>query len=106
MKNTHANRHNSCDNQPTVYQRPAVSYRQGTDNPHTVPSTVNLAEILAFNKQDSLPQWKEICFEGNPLDWFEWFGQFKSAIGFTHLSNYVKFTYLKTLVSGKAKAAA
>ena len=103
--NTHANSHNSCGNPTTVYQRPAVSYRQGTDNPQTIPSTFNLAELLAFNKRDPLPEWKLSCFDGNPLDWFEWFGQFKSAIDSSHLSNDVKLTYLKTLVSGKAKAA-
>ena len=103
--NTHANSHNTCGNPTTVYQRPAVSYRQGTDNPQTIPSTFNLAELLAFNKRDPLTDWKLSCFDGNPLDWFEWFGQFKSAIDSSHLSNDVKLTYLKTLVSGKSKAA-
>ena len=52
-----------------------------------------------------MPERKLSCFDGNPLDWFEWFGQFKSANDSSHLSNDVKLTYLKTLVSGKAKAA-
>ena len=99
------NIHNSCCYPITICQRPSVSFRQGTDNPQTVPSTFNLAELHAFNKLDPLPEWKLGCLDGNPLDWFERFGQFKSAIDSSHLSNDVKLTYLKTLVSGKAKAA-
>ena len=103
--NTHANSQSSCGNPTTIYHRPSVSFRRGTDNPQMVPSTFNLAELLSFNKWDSFPEWKLSCFDGNPLDWFEWFGQFKSAIESSRLSNDVKLTYLKTLVSGKANGA-
>ena len=37
---------------------------------------------------------------GDPLHWHEWFGQFVSA---ARLSDDVKLTYLKSLVTGKAK---
>ena len=39
------------------------------------------------------------------MQWHEWIGQFRSAIDSAPLSNDVKLTYLKTLVTGKAKAA-
>ena len=35
----------------------------------------------------------------------EWCGQFKSAIDYQSLTDDVKLTYLKTLVTGKAKTA-
>ena len=44
-------------------------------------------------------------FDGNPLQWPDCFGQFKSATDAKVLSDDVKVTYLKTLVSGKAKNA-
>ena len=61
--NTHANSQSSCDYPTTIYQRPSVSFRRGTDNPQMVPSTFNLAELLSFNKWDSLPEWKLSCFD-------------------------------------------
>ena len=39
------------------------------------------------------------------MQWHEWIGQFRSAIDSAPLSNDVKLTYLKTLVTGKAKTA-
>ena len=39
------------------------------------------------------------------LKWHEWYGQFKSAIDSQSLTDDVKLTYLKTLVTGKAKIA-
>ena len=65
----------------------------------------DLAEILTLSQKGPLPEWKLSSFDGNPLQWPEWFGQFKNAIDAKVLSNDVKLTYLKTLVSGKAKKA-
>ena len=65
----------------------------------------DLAEILTLSQKGSLPEWKLSSFDGSPLQWPEWFGQFKSAIDAKVLSDNVKLTYLKTLVSGKAKNA-
>ena len=39
------------------------------------------------------------------MHWSEWYGQFKSAVDSTLLSDHEKSTYLKTLVTGKAKLA-
>ena len=62
----------------------------------------DLAEILTLSQRGSLPEGKLSSFDENPLQWPEWFGQFKSAIDAKVLSDDVKVTYLKTLVSGKA----
>ena len=65
----------------------------------------DLAEILSLSQKGPLPEWKLSSFDGNPLQWPEWFGQFKTAIDAKVLSDDVKLTYLKSLVSGKAKNA-
>ena len=65
----------------------------------------DLAAILTLSQKDPLPGWKLSSFDGNHLQWPEWFGQFKSAIDANVLSDEVKLTYLKTLDSGKAKKA-
>ena len=44
-------------------------------------------------------------YSGDPLQWPEWYGRFKSAIDSQSLAVDVKLTYLKTLVTGKAKTA-
>ena len=74
--------------------------------PATASFTVqDLAQLLASSKRDHLPEWKLAQYSGDPLQWHEWFGQFKSAIDSAPLTDDVKLTYLKTLVSGKAKTA-
>ena len=42
-------------------------------------------------------------YNGDPLQWHERFGQFKTAIDAQSLTDDVRLTYLKTLVTGKAK---
>ena len=72
--------------------------------PATSSFTVqDLAQLLALSKRDHLPEWKLAQYSGDPLQWHEWYGQFKSAIDSAPLTDDVKLTYLKTLVSGKAK---
>ena len=65
----------------------------------------DLAQLLSSTKKDHLPEWKLAQFNGDPLQWHEWFGQFKSGIDSSPLTDDVKLTYLKTLVTGKAKTA-
>ena len=65
----------------------------------------DLVQILTWTKKDRLPEWKLAQFNGDPLQCHEWFGQFKSAIDSSSLTDDVKLTYLKTLVTGKAKTA-
>ena len=64
-----------------------------------------LAGAITCKKNDPLPEWKLSQYNGDPLQWHEWFGQFKSAIDAQSLTDDVKLTYLKTLVTGKAKTA-
>ena len=64
-----------------------------------------LADAITSKKNDPLPEWKLSEYNGYHLQWHEWFGQFKSAIDSQSLTDDVKLTYLKTLVTGKAKTA-
>ena len=64
-----------------------------------------LADAIKSQKNDPLPEWKLAEFNGDPLKWHEWYGQFKSAIDSQSLTDDVKLTYLKTLVTGKIKMA-
>ena len=76
--------------------------------PPPTPTTVtihDLAQLLSAAKKDHLPEWKLAQYNGDPLQWHEWIGQFRSALDSAPLSNDVKLTYLKTLVTGKAKTA-
>ena len=68
-------------------------------------SIQDIALLLASTKKDHLPEWKLAQYSGDPLHWHEWFGQFKYAIDAAPLTDDVKLTYLKTLVTGKAKTA-
>ena len=63
----------------------------------------DLAKALKFSRKDPLPEWKLARYDGDPLMWHEWYGQFRSAVDMSPLSDDVKLTYLKTLVTGKAK---
>ena len=77
-----------------------------TMQPSTTGFTIqDLALLLASTKKDHLPEWKLAQYDGDPIQWYEWFGQFKSAIDSAPLTDDVKLTYLKTLVTGKAKTA-
>ena len=82
---------------------------------HSIPPTalavenVNLIKALAdaitSQRNDQLPEWKMSQYNGDLLQWNEWYGQFKSAIDSQSLTDNVKLTYLKTLVRGTAKTA-
>ena len=65
----------------------------------------DLVQALSVSKKDPLPEWKLAQYDGNPLQWHEWFGHFCSTVDAASLSDDVKLTYLKTLVTGKAKSA-
>ena len=75
------------------------------------PASENASLIKAFTdaltskRNDPLPDWKLSQYNGDPLQWHEWYGQIKSAIDSQSLTDDVKLTYLKTLVIGKAKTA-
>ena len=60
---------------------------------------------MTSKKNDSLTKWKFAEFNGDSLKWHEWYVQFKSAIDSQSLTDDVKLTYLKKLVTGKATIA-
>ena len=68
-------------------------------------SARELVELLMHSRKDHLPEWKLAQFDGNPFNWHEWFGQFKTTVDSAVLTDDTKLTYLKTLVTGKAKTA-
>ena len=70
--------------------------------PHPTPSAPSLdsaelikqlADAITCKKKDSLPKWKLQQYNGDPLQWHGWFGQFKSAIDSQSLTDDVKLTY-------------
>ncbi len=65
----------------------------------------NLVALLATARRDPLPKWKLDKYDGDPLLWHEWYGQFKSTIHSAAFTDDMMLTYLNTLVTGKAKAA-
>ena len=56
-------------------------------------------------RKDHFPEWKLAQFDGNPLNWHECFGQFKSTVDSVVLISDMKLTYLKILVTDKSKTA-
>ena len=102
---------NTCSYAPATSIAPGVenteSHRPVEDlSSSNATLTMNdLAKLLTVSRKDPLPEWKLSTFDGNPLQWHEWYGQFKSAVDQAAITDEVKMTYLKTLVSGKAKIA-
>ena len=99
--------------QPTYpYVGPTPLNRSGPQVSATAPPipdneslTRELADSITSKKNDSMPEWKLAQYNGDPLQWHEWYSQFKSAIDSQSLTDDVKLTYLKTLFTGKAKIA-
>ena len=99
--------------------QPFVPDYHGSSLSYTAPTTGNspgadverplsareFVNILMHSRKDHLPEWKLTQFDGNPLNWHEWFGQFISTADSVILSDDEKLAYLKTLVVGKAKSA-
>ena len=56
-----------------------------------------LADAITCKKNDPLPEWMLSEYNGDPLQWHERYGQFKSAIDSQSLTDDLKLTYLKTL---------
>ena len=86
------------------YTAPIPGNSPGADVERPV-STRELVNILMHSRKDHLPEWKLTQFDGNPLNWHEWFGQFISTVYSAILSDDEKLIYFKTLVVDKAKPA-
>ena len=93
-----------CHGKSSSYTEPPPGNSSGGDVERPL-STRELVNILMHCRKDHLPEWKLTQFDGNSLNWHEWFGQFKSTVDSAILSDDEKLTYLKTLVVGKAKSA-
>ena len=63
----------------------------------------DLADAITSSQLNPLPKWTLAQYNGDPLLWHEWIGQFKIAIDSQNLSDAAKLTYLKTLLTGRAK---
>ena len=53
-----------------------------------------LADAITFKKNDPLPEWKLSQYNGDPMQWNEWFGQFKKAIDAQSLTDDIKLNLL------------
>ena len=104
--------HNASAENTYIYQQQAFA----ADHSNTLPSLQpapqpqavtlkDLVQALSVSKKDLLPELKLAQYDGDPLQWHEWFGQFCSTVDAASLSDDVKFTYLKLLSTGKAKSA-
>ena len=82
------------------YPAPTPGNSPGADVERPL-STRELTNILKHSRKDHLPEWKLTHFDGNPLNWHEWFVQFISTVDSAILSDDEKLTYLKTLVVEK-----
>ena len=104
--------HDASAENTYIYQQqpfaaePSITLPSLQRAPQPQAVTLNdLVQALSVSKKDPLPEWKLAQYDGNPLQWHEWFGQFCSTVEAASLSDDVKLTYLKTLVTGKAKSA-
>ena len=73
--------------------------------PDNVSLIRELADAITGKKNDSLLEWKLAQFNGDPLQWHEWNGQFTSGFDSQSITDDVKLRHLKTLVTGRAKTA-
>ena len=63
----------------------------------------DLTDAITSSHLNPLPKWNLANYYGDPLLWHEWIGQFRSAIDSQNLSDAAKLTYLKRLLTRKAK---
>ena len=89
---------------PMSVRGPVVSI--ATPRAESTAFTVQeLAQLLVSSTKDHLPEWKLAQYNGDPVQWHHWFGEFKSAIDSVSLTDDVKLTYLKILKTDKAETA-
>ena len=59
-----------CHGNSSSYTEPPPGNSPGAD----VERSLELVNILMHSRKDHLPEWKLTQFDGNPLNWYEWFG--------------------------------
>ena len=93
--------------QPTmpIYPSSAFTPLPAAQIPQTNQSfnVKDLADAITSSHLNPLPKLHLSNYNGDPLLWHEWIGQFRSAIDSQNLSDAAKLTYLKGLLTGKAK---
>ena len=95
----------------TAHQGYPPTYPAPTTGPSYVPnseqpiSARELADIILHSRKDRLPELNLEVFYGEPLNWYEWFGQFQATVDSAMLTDDEKLKYLKTHVKDKAKSA-
>ena len=94
----------NCHGNSSSYTAPTRGNSPGADVERPL-STRELVNILIDSRKNHLPEWKLTQFDGKPLNWHEWFGQFISTVDSAFLSDNEKLTYLKTLAVVEAKSA-
>ena len=90
----------------TPVYAPVQSIPADTTDPSSSSSKHVMLEELAanfsMNRRDPLIERKLTQFNGDSFLLNFWLGQFRSKVGSAHMTNDVKLTYLKPLVTGKA----
>ena len=93
--------------QPTmpIYPSSALTPLHAAQIPQTNQSfnVKDLADAITSSHLNPLPKWNLANYNGDTLLWHEWIGQFRSAKDSQNLSDAAKLTYLKGLLTGKAK---
>ena len=64
-----------------------------------------LADAITYKRKVPLPEWKTSQYNGDPLQWHEWYDQHESAIDSQSPTDNIKLTFLKTFVTSRAKLA-
>ena len=76
------NHNSSAENTYIHQQQPFTAYPSNTLpslQPAPQPQTVTLNDLVqapSVSEKDPLSEWKLAQYDGNPLQWHEWFGQF------------------------------
>ena len=76
------------------YAPSSANLNQGCSSDRHI-SARELTQILKHIRKDHPPERKLVQFDGNPLNWHEWFGQFKSTVDSAVLTNDTKLTLKK-----------
>ena len=94
----------------TAHQGYPPTYPAPTTGPSYVPnsdeqpiSARELADIILHSRKDRLPELKLEVFDGEPLNWYEWFGQFQATVDSAMLTDDEKLKYLKTHLKTKPR---
>ena len=69
-------------------------FAPGLPMPNNVSLIRKLADAIASKRNDPLPTWKLVYFNGGTLQWHQWYVHFKSLIVSQSVTDDFKWTYL------------